>query len=80
MNDAVHIRRNSSLALEDEEKPEVSGRVAGTVRRYIPIDTREYIGAILHFYVGDLYDSSRWAISIICLGYSAWFGVDFSRV
>ncbi|XP_057794535.1 helicase sen1-like [Salvia miltiorrhiza] len=56
---AVHIRRNnSSLALEDEEKPEVSGRVAGTVRRYIPIDTREYTGAILHFYVGDLYDSS----------------------
>ncbi|KAL1540501.1 helicase sen1-like [Salvia divinorum] len=55
---AVHIRRNnSSMALEDEEKPEVSGRVAGTVRRYIPIDTREYTGAILHFYVGDLYDS-----------------------
>lgn len=66
MNDAVHIRRNNSLALEDEEKPEVSGRVAGTVRRYIPIDTREYTGAILHFYVGDLYDSSRWAISVIC--------------
>ncbi|KAH6827842.1 P-loop containing nucleoside triphosphate hydrolases superfamily protein [Perilla frutescens var. hirtella] len=55
---AVHIRRNNSLALEDEEKPEVSGRIAGTVRRYIPIDTREYTGAILHFYVGDLYDSS----------------------
>ncbi|XP_042015421.1 helicase sen1-like [Salvia splendens] len=56
---AVHIRRNnSSMALEDEEKPEISGRVAGTVRRYIPIDTREYTGAILHFYVEDLYDSN----------------------
>ena len=65
MGDPVHIRRNSSsLALEDEEKPEVSGRVAGTVRRYIPIDTREYTGAILHFYVGDLYDSNRWDIPV----------------
>ncbi|KAK4390269.1 putative helicase DDB [Sesamum angolense] len=32
--------------------------VAGTVRRHLPIDTREHTGAILHFYVGDLYDSS----------------------
>ncbi|KAK4428500.1 putative ATP-dependent helicase C29A10.10c [Sesamum alatum] len=55
---AVNSRRNSSSLLEDEEKPEVSGRVAGTVRRHIPIDTREHTGAILHFYVGDLYDSS----------------------
>ncbi|KAK6118930.1 hypothetical protein DH2020_047326 [Rehmannia glutinosa] len=55
---AVNIRRNSSSARDDEEKPEVNGRVAGTVRRHIPIDTREHTGAILHFYVGDLYDSS----------------------
>lgn len=47
------------MALEDEEKPEVSGRVTGTVRRNIPIDTREHTGAIFHFYVGDSYDSSR---------------------
>ncbi|KAL7116642.1 hypothetical protein ACP275_03G017000 [Erythranthe tilingii] len=56
---AVNIRRNNSAARDDEEKAEVNGRVAGTVRRHIPIDTREkHIGAILHFYVGDLYDSS----------------------
>ncbi|KAI3465092.1 hypothetical protein Pfo_021755 [Paulownia fortunei] len=55
---AVNIRRNSSSARDDDEKPEVNGRVAGTVRRHIPIDTREHTGAILHFYVGDLYDSS----------------------
>lgn len=70
MNVVVHIRRNSSLALEDEEKPEISGRVAGTVRRYMPIDTREYTGAILHFYVGDIYESNRWVIPVnlsICL-------------
>ncbi|EYU35698.1 hypothetical protein MIMGU_mgv1a0251271mg, partial [Erythranthe guttata] len=56
---AVNIRRNNAGARDDEEKAEVNGRVAGTVRRHIPIDTREkHIGAILHFYVGDLYDSS----------------------
>ncbi|XP_076958992.1 putative helicase MAGATAMA 3 [Bidens hawaiensis] len=41
------------------EDAEVSGRVAGTVRRHIPIDTRDPTGAILHFYVGDSYDSSK---------------------
>ncbi|XP_071701785.1 probable helicase MAGATAMA 3 [Rutidosis leptorrhynchoides] len=40
------------------EDSEVSGRVAGTVRRHIPIDTRDPTGAVLHFYVGDSYDSS----------------------
>ncbi|KAI3760810.1 hypothetical protein L1987_51209 [Smallanthus sonchifolius] len=40
------------------EESEVSGRVAGTVRRHIPIDTRDPTGAILHFYVGDSYDSN----------------------
>ncbi|XP_076932417.1 putative helicase MAGATAMA 3 [Bidens hawaiensis] len=40
------------------EDTEVSGRVAGTVRRHIPIDTRDPTGAILHFYVGDSYDSN----------------------
>ncbi|KAG8377370.1 hypothetical protein BUALT_Bualt08G0026000 [Buddleja alternifolia] len=55
---AVNYRRNSSSVLEDDEKAEINGRVAGTVRRHMPIDTREHIGAILHFYVGDLYDSS----------------------
>ncbi|CAL9049941.1 uncharacterized protein LOC103980202 [Musa acuminata AAA Group] len=50
-------RRNSSAANEDVEH-EVTGHVLGTVRRHIPIDTRDPPGAILHFYVGDLYDSS----------------------
>ncbi|KAL8225543.1 hypothetical protein R6Q57_018100 [Mikania cordata] len=40
------------------EESEVTGRVAGTVRRHIPIDTRDPTGAILHFYVGDSYDSN----------------------
>lgn len=31
----------------------------GTVRRHIPIDTRDPPGAILHYYVGDSYDPSR---------------------
>ncbi|KAK9073014.1 hypothetical protein SSX86_007336 [Deinandra increscens subsp. villosa] len=54
------------------DEPEVSGRVAGTVRRHIPIDTRDPTGAILHFYVGDSYDSNRSVtasilIDLVCL-------------
>ncbi|KAL2503805.1 P-loop containing nucleoside triphosphate hydrolase superfamily protein [Abeliophyllum distichum] len=55
---SVNFKRNSSSALQDEDTLEVNGRVAGTVRRHIPIDTREHPGAILHFYVGDSYDSN----------------------
>ena len=33
--------------------------MAGTVRRHNPIDTRDPVGAILHFYVGDSYDPNR---------------------
>ncbi|KAJ4701299.1 p-loop containing nucleoside triphosphate hydrolase superfamily protein [Melia azedarach] len=55
---SVRTKRNQTLSVEDDEEPEVSGRVAGTVRRYMPIDTRDPPGAILHFYVGDSYDSS----------------------
>ncbi|XXG87504.1 hypothetical protein AAC387_Pa11g2173 [Persea americana] len=49
-------RSNNSDGSEDGLEPEVNGRVAGTVRRYFPIDTRDPMGAILHFYVGDTYD------------------------
>ncbi|EOA18178.1 hypothetical protein CARUB_v10006656mg [Capsella rubella] len=42
---------------ESEGEHDDAGRVAGTVRRYIPVDTRDPHGAILHFYVGDTYDS-----------------------
>ncbi|KVH98564.1 helicase sen1 [Cynara cardunculus var. scolymus] len=51
----ISKRNNSSITGEEAE---ISGRVAGTVRRHIPIDTRDPTGAILHFYVGDSYDSS----------------------
>ncbi|XP_071741756.1 probable helicase MAGATAMA 3 [Rutidosis leptorrhynchoides] len=51
----ISKRNNSSTTGEEAE---VTGRVAGTVRRHIPIDTRDPTGAILHFYVGDSYDSS----------------------
>ncbi|XP_059644917.1 uncharacterized protein LOC132286579 [Cornus florida] len=54
----VRSKRNNTSTLVDDEEPEVSGRVAGTVRRHIPIDTRDPPGAILHFYVGDSYDSN----------------------
>lgn len=43
---------------EEDTNAEVGGRVVGTVRRHSPIDIREPPGAILHFYVGDAYDSS----------------------
>ncbi|KAG6473087.1 uncharacterized ATP-dependent helicase C29A10.10c-like [Zingiber officinale] len=50
-------RRNNFGANEDG-KHESAGRVVGTVRRHFPIDPRDQTGAIIHFYVGDLYDSS----------------------
>ncbi|XP_031273034.1 probable helicase MAGATAMA 3 [Pistacia vera] len=56
---SVRTKRNHMLSIEDGEEPEVTGRVAGTVRRHIPVDTRDPPGAILHFYVGDSYDPSN---------------------
>ncbi|XP_044474856.1 probable helicase MAGATAMA 3 isoform X2 [Mangifera indica] len=53
---SVRTKRNQMLSIEDGEELEVTGRVAGTVRRHIPADTRDPIGAIIHFYVGDSYD------------------------
>ncbi|KAF7843586.1 putative ATP-dependent helicase C29A10.10c-like isoform X1 [Senna tora] len=56
---AVRSKRNSASFVQDDVEPEMTGRVVGTVRRYIPIDTRDPPGAILHYYVGDSYDTSR---------------------
>ncbi|KAK4757964.1 hypothetical protein SAY87_019265 [Trapa incisa] len=50
--------KRNSFSTENEDEHEISGRVAGTIRRFIPLDTRDPPGAILHFYVGDLYDSN----------------------
>ncbi|KAF6149169.1 hypothetical protein GIB67_026025 [Kingdonia uniflora] len=55
---AVRFKRNSTGANKDDVEGEVNGRVAGTVRRHIPLDTRDPPGAILHFYVGDTYDTN----------------------
>ncbi|CAA6658041.1 unnamed protein product [Spirodela intermedia] len=55
---AVRSRRSSNAGMgEEDTNAEVGGRVVGTVRRHSPIDIREPPGAILHFYVGDAYDS-----------------------
>eukprot|EP00252_Welwitschia_mirabilis_P011439 TRINITY_DN2569_c0_g2_i2.p1 TRINITY_DN2569_c0_g2~~TRINITY_DN2569_c0_g2_i2.p1 ORF type:complete len:1376 (-),score=279.38 TRINITY_DN2569_c0_g2_i2:1333-5460(-) len=43
---------------DPDSKSDLSGRVAGTIRKYTPIDTRQPEGAIIHFYVGDSYDYS----------------------
>lgn len=56
---AVRSKRNSGSFVQDDVEPEITGRVAGTVRRHIPIDTRDPPGAILHYYVGDSYDPGR---------------------
>ncbi|KAL4604072.1 hypothetical protein ACB092_10G167600 [Castanea dentata] len=55
---AVRAKRSNTSLNDDDGEPEISGRVAGTVRRHIPIDTRDPHGAILHFYVGDSYESN----------------------
>lgn len=57
--ETVRSRRINSSAIEEDDETEPSGRVAGTVRRHMPIDTRDPPGAILHFFVGDSYDPNR---------------------
>jgi senataxin len=56
---AQSSRSNGKTAPSVEDAEAESGRLVGTVRRHMPIDTREPIGAIIHFYVGDSFDSSR---------------------
>lgn len=56
---AVRAKQNSSSLAQDDSESEITGRVVGTVRRHIPLDTRDPPGAILHYYVGDSYDPSR---------------------
>ncbi|KAM0852295.1 hypothetical protein ACQ4PT_051853 [Festuca glaucescens] len=55
---AQSSRSNRKTAASVEDAEAESGRLVGTVRRHMPIDTREPIGAIIHFYVGDSFDSS----------------------
>ncbi|XWS25262.1 hypothetical protein CRYUN_Cryun27aG0054200 [Craigia yunnanensis] len=55
---SVRTKRNNTSSIEEDDEAEVTGRVVGTVRRHIPVDTRDPFGAILHFYVGDSYDSN----------------------
>ncbi|CAI8607919.1 unnamed protein product [Vicia faba] len=56
---SVRPKQNNSSLAHDGGESEITGRVVGTVRRHIPIDTRDPPGAILHYYVGDSYDPSR---------------------
>ena len=53
---SARFKRSNTSVAEDDEDPETNGRVAGTVRRHIPLDTRDPPGAILHFYIGDSHD------------------------
>ncbi|KAF4346363.1 hypothetical protein G4B88_003394 [Cannabis sativa] len=53
---SVRSKRSNTIVAEDDEDPEISGRVAGTIRRHMPLDTRDPLGATLHIYIGDSYD------------------------
>jgi hypothetical protein len=58
---AAQSGRSSRRAVGSNEDAESEcGRLVGTVRRHMPIDTRDPIGAIIHFYVGDSFDSNRY--------------------
>jgi senataxin len=37
----------------DSNKSDFSSRIAGIIRRYVPIDTRDPHGAILRVFVGE---------------------------
>ncbi|XP_074264312.1 putative helicase MAGATAMA 3 [Silene latifolia] len=56
---SVRYRRSSNPSAEESEEAEGSGRVVGTVRRHIPLDMRDPLGAIVHFFVGDSYDPTN---------------------
>ncbi|KAH9604983.1 hypothetical protein KSS87_014922 [Heliosperma pusillum] len=56
---SARYRRNTNPSTEESEEAEGSGRVVGTVRRHIPLDVRDPLGAILHFFVGDSYDPNN---------------------
>ena len=61
------IKRKGRLKdskVESAEEGQIAGRVAGIVRRYIPIDVRDPPGAILRFHVSqeDL-DKQRYAFA-----------------
>ncbi|KQJ96146.1 uncharacterized ATP-dependent helicase C29A10.10c [Brachypodium distachyon] len=51
-------RSNRKAVASNEDAEAECGRLVGTVRRHMPIDTRDPIGAIIHFHVGDSFDSS----------------------
>ncbi|CAN1841286.1 Helicase SEN1 [Linum perenne] len=53
---AVKSKRNVGSSSEDADELDKNERVAGTVRRHIPLDNRDPPGAILHFYIGDSYE------------------------
>jgi hypothetical protein len=57
---AAQSGRSSKRAVGSNEDAESEcGRLVGTVRRHMPIDTRDPIGAIIHFYVGDSFDFNK---------------------
>uniref|UniRef100_A0A452Y831 Uncharacterized protein n=1 Tax=Aegilops tauschii subsp. strangulata TaxID=200361 RepID=A0A452Y831_AEGTS len=55
---AQSSRSNRKTAASNEDAEADCGRLVGTVRRHMPIDTRDPIGAIIHFYSGDSFDCS----------------------
>ncbi|ONM00624.1 P-loop containing nucleoside triphosphate hydrolase superfamily protein [Zea mays] len=46
-----------TMSSNEDSEPEC-GRLVGTVRRHMPIDTRDPVGAVIHFYLGDSFDSN----------------------
>ncbi|KAE9584725.1 putative P-loop containing nucleoside triphosphate hydrolase [Lupinus albus] len=56
---SARFKQNSASLAQEDGESEITGRVVGTVRRNISIDTRDPPGAILHYFVGDSYDPSR---------------------
>ncbi|GAB2263542.1 hypothetical protein Droror1_Dr00025676 [Drosera rotundifolia] len=55
---SVRSRRTATSSSEDNKEPDNNARVVGTIRRHIPVDTRDPPGATLHFFVGDSYDGN----------------------
>ena len=49
---------NRKIVGSNEDTESECGRLVGRVRRHMPYDTRDPIGAVIRFYVGNSLDSS----------------------
>uniref|UniRef100_A0A7N0ZSZ6 Uncharacterized protein n=1 Tax=Kalanchoe fedtschenkoi TaxID=63787 RepID=A0A7N0ZSZ6_KALFE len=56
---SVRSSLHTAPSLEDSNTLDTDKRIVGKIKRHIPIDNRDPVGATLHFFVGNSIDSMR---------------------